>query len=104
MSVETVARPAVRPAAVTLPDARIGLRDYAVIVTQLALLTLVFRQFQIESAGFLRLALVTFGGFAIHALLPLRYRLPFFLILSLLSVVVVMNAANALWIIGIGGV
>ena len=104
MSVETVARPAVRPAAGTPPAASIGLRQYLLIVVQLALLTLVLRQFQIESAGFLRLALLTFGGFAIHALLPIRYRLSFFLVLSLLGIALVMNLANALWIVGIGGV
>jgi len=84
------------------PDGSINLKRYLLIVGQLALLTLLLRQFQIESAAFLRLALLAFAGFAIHAVLPLRYRLPFFLALSLASIVLVMNLGNALWIIGIG--
>lgn len=85
-----------------LSDGRIDLRRYLLIVGQLALFTLLLRQFQIENAAFLRLAMLTFAGFAIHALLPLRYRLPFFLALSLAGIVLVMNLGNALWIVGIG--
>ena len=73
------------------PDGSINLKRYLLIVGQLALLTLLLRQFQIESAAFLRLALLAFAGFAIHAVLPLRYRLPFFLALSLASIVLVIR-------------
>ena len=81
---------------------RIGAIPYIVILLQLGLLTLLLRQFQIESAAFLRLALLAFGGFAIHALLPMRYRLPFFLGLSLVGIVLVLDVANGLSIIAIG--
>jgi len=81
---------------------RIGVTPYIVILLQLGLLTVLLRQFQIESAAFLRLALLAFGGFAIHAVLPMRYRLPFFLALSLVGTVLVLDIANGLSIIGIG--
>jgi D-alanyl-lipoteichoic acid acyltransferase DltB (MBOAT superfamily) len=88
--------------ATELARGRIGIRDYALVLLQLALLTLLLRQFQIESAAFLRLALLAFAGFAVHALLPLRYRLPFFLALSLAGIVVVLEPVNGLSIIAIG--
>ena len=72
------------------------------ILGQLGLLTLVMRQFQIESGAFLRLALLAFGGFAIHALLPLRYRLPFFLLLSLAGIVLVLGLGNGIWLVCLG--
>ena len=102
MSPEPNAQTALRSQGSALPDRRIGLRHYVLIVGQLALFTLLLRQFQIESAAFLRLAMLAFAGFAIHALLPLRARLPFFLALSLASIVLVMNPGNAVWVIGIG--
>ena len=39
--------------------------DFALVGIQLVLLLLLLRQFQIESAAFLRLAALAFGGFAI---------------------------------------
>src|SRR2546428_1700848 len=85
-----------------LAQGHIGILAYVVIVLQLGLVTLLLRQFQIESAAFLRLALLAFGGFAIHALLPMRYRLPFFLGLSLIGIVLVLDIGNGLSIVGIG--
>ncbi len=81
---------------------RIGLVDYVVILAQLGLVLLLLRQFQIESAAFLRLATLAFGGFAISAWLPLRLRLPFFVLLSLAGIVVVLGAENAAWLVAIG--
>lgn len=102
MSVETVAQPATRAAREPLPKGRIAPYSYVAIVVQLGMLTVLLRQFQIESAGFLRLALLTFAGFAVHAWLPLRYRLRFFLALSLGGIVLVMNVVNAAWIVALG--
>ncbi len=53
----------------------IGVASFLVILAQLGLLTLVLRQFQIESSAFRDLWLLALGGFAVHAFLPLRYRL-----------------------------
>src|SRR5437899_4159056 len=81
---------------------QIGITSYIVILVQLGLLTLLLRQFQIESAAFIRLALLAFCGFAVHALLPMRFRLPFFVALSLAGTVLVLDIVNSVWILGIG--
>src|SRR4029078_4345236 len=80
----------------------IGIKSYVLILVQLGLLTLLLRQFQIESAALIRLALVAFWGCAVHALLPMRYRLPFFVALSLAGIVLVLDIVNSVWIVGIG--
>jgi hypothetical protein len=66
------------------------------------MLTLVLRQFQIEGAAFLRLWLLGLAGFAIHAFLALRYRLPFFLGLSLAGIGLVLGLAHGAWLVAIG--
>ncbi len=75
---------------------------FALICLQLGLLSVVLRQFQIESGAFLRVALLAFAGFAIHAFLPFRYRLPFFLCLSLAAIALVFGPIESAWLIGIG--
>src|SRR5512134_2086019 len=81
---------------------RINAAKFLVVLAQLGLLTLVLRQFQIESGAFLRLALLAFAGFAVHAWLPLRYRLPFFVGLSLAGIAVVLGITNGAWLVAIG--
>jgi D-alanyl-lipoteichoic acid acyltransferase DltB (MBOAT superfamily) len=81
---------------------RIGLGTFLVILVQLGLLTLVLRQFQVESSAFRDLWLLAIGGFAVHAFLPLRYRLPFFLALSLTGIALVMGVAHGAWLVAIG--
>lgn len=80
----------------------ISARNYVLILAQLALLLLLLRQFQIESAAFLRISLLAFAGFAVNALLPMRYRFTFFAALSLAGVGVALGVENAAWLIGIG--
>lgn len=87
---------------VTDAKGSIRIQDYLSILLQLGIVALLFRQLGIESAAFLRLSLLAFAGFAIHALLPLRFRLTFFLLLSLASIVVALDVAIAVSIIGIG--
>lgn len=84
--------------------ARIGIVDFAVVAVQLVLVLLVLRQFQIEGKAFVELAAYAFAGFAVHAFLPLPWRLPFFAALSLGSIAFVLGAVNAAWIIGVGAV
>jgi hypothetical protein len=74
----------------------------AAIVLQLALLALVIHQFEIESAAFLHLALFTFGGFVVHSVLPLRYRLPFFALLSLAGIALVLGLRSGAVLVTIG--
>jgi D-alanyl-lipoteichoic acid acyltransferase DltB (MBOAT superfamily) len=83
-------------------EGRIGFKEYLLILFQLGIITLLLRQFEIESAAFLQLALLAFAGFAIHALLPLHYRLPFFLLLSLTGIVVTLDIINGISLILIG--
>jgi len=81
---------------------RIGIAHYIAVLLQLGLVALLLRQFQIESAAFIRLAILAFCGFAVHALLPIRHRLAFFLALSLAGTVVVLDLVNSLSIFAIG--
>jgi D-alanyl-lipoteichoic acid acyltransferase DltB (MBOAT superfamily) len=83
---------------------RISLGDFVPVALQMLLVLVVLRQFQIEGKAFVELAAYTFVGFGVHAFLPLRWRLPFFALLSLGSIAFVLGAANAAWIIAIGGV
>ena len=80
----------------------IGIAPLLLVLAQLGLLMLVLRQFQIESAAFLRLSLLAFAGFAVHAVLPLRFRLPFFLVLSLAGIGLVLGIEHGAWLVGIG--
>jgi len=81
---------------------RIRVRDFTTVALQLALVLLLLRQFQIESASFRLLAMLAFGGFAVHAFLPLPARLPFFSVLSLISIPMVLGIVNGAWLVAIG--
>src|SRR5262245_55915760 len=84
-------------------DGSIRVLDFAVIVVELGLVLLLLRQYQIEnSAGFLLIAQLAFGGFLIHAWLPLRLRLPFFALLSLAGTAMLLGAANFAWMLALG--
>jgi hypothetical protein len=74
----------------------------AFVLAQLALLALVIRQFQIESAAFVRIAMLAFAGFVVHACLPLRWRLPFFVLLSLAAIGVVLGVQEGAWLVALG--
>ena len=86
----------------TLEQGRISVLAFLLVLVQLGVLTLVLRQFQIESPSFLRLWLLALAGFAIHAFLPLRLRLPFFLAVSLAGIALVLGPVNAAWLICLG--
>jgi hypothetical protein len=57
------------------------------ILTQFALVVILIEYWQLESQLLARLMWLAFAGFVIHHLLPLRFRLPFFAMLSLLAVI-----------------
>ncbi len=78
------------------------LTKFAAIVLQLSLLAVLVKRYNIESPAFLHLTLLAFGGFVLHYFLPLTYRLPFFLLLSLAGIVLVLGWEGAAWLIGIG--
>jgi hypothetical protein len=73
------------------------------IALQLGLLVLVVRQYELENQAFYtNIMLLTFYGFLIHYFLPLRYRLSFFLLLSLAAIAGVLGLANGAWLVAIG--
>lgn len=86
-----------QPARHTIP-----LPHLCILVLQLALLAVVLRQFQIESNALLIVALLAFGGFIVHALLPLQVRLPFFTLLSLVGIGLVFGVQEGAWLIALG--
>jgi hypothetical protein len=81
---------------------RVSLGRYVALLFQLGLLAIALRQFQIENAALLRISLLGFAGFAVHYFLPLRWRLPFFVALSIGGLWMVMGAANTAWMIAFG--
>ena len=83
---------------------RISLVNFAVVAVQLGLVLVLLRQFQIESTAFIQLAAVVFVGFAVHAFLPMRMRLPFFSALSIVSLPLALGFVNGLWLLAIGSV
>lgn len=72
------------------------------LIGQLALAALVVYLYSIEGPVFLRLFILTTAGFAVNLVLPLKYRLPFFVALSLSGAVVVFGLADAAWLVGCG--
>ena len=80
----------------------ISLPKFVLVTAQLALLAVALRQFQIESPAFVQLAFLAFAGFVVHAFLPLRFRLPFFLALSLAGIALIFGPFDAAWLVGVG--
>jgi D-alanyl-lipoteichoic acid acyltransferase DltB (MBOAT superfamily) len=73
------------------------------VVLQLTLLALVTGLFHLETqALYHNIMLLTLGGFLIHYLLPARYRLSYFLLLSLAALAGILGVVNAIWLIAIG--
>jgi len=103
MSVAVLEKNVAAPTGETkLLPGKIGFRKLLTVILQLGLLALVIHKFQIESVVFFRLALLAFAGFVVHALLPFRFRLPFFLVLSLAGIGLVLGLKSAIWLIAIG--
>ena len=61
--------------------------EFLVVVAQFGLVILLVQYWQLESQLLTRLLWLAFGGFIIHHVLPMRYRLWFFAMLSLLAVI-----------------
>jgi hypothetical protein len=75
----------------------------ASVVGQLLLLVLVIRQYTLENETFTyNMMWLTLYGFVIHALLPLRYRLTFFVLLSLTAIAGVFGLVNGSWLVALG--
>lgn len=75
---------------------------FGCLAAQLACLVIVIKRFNLESPAFLQLSMLMLVGFSIHYWLPLRFRLSFFLVLSLAGLVLVLGTTQAAWLVGIG--
>ncbi len=81
---------------------KLDLRTYVVVLVQLALLSAAIHLLEIEQGGRLpAVMLLALGGFAVHALLPHRAKAPWFLLLSVGSIGLVLGT-DALWLVGLG--
>src|SRR4029453_8367613 len=61
--------------------------EFLVVVAEFGLVVLLVQYWQLESQLLTRLLWLAFGGFIIHHVLPMRFRLSFFATLSLLAVI-----------------
>jgi D-alanyl-lipoteichoic acid acyltransferase DltB (MBOAT superfamily) len=92
----------VRASAVAPAESRLSIAGLAAVCLQLGLLALVIQQFEIESAAFAQLAMLTFGGFVVHSLLPLQHRLAFFLLLSVAGISLVLGVRDGVFLVVCG--
>ena len=74
----------------------------ALVCAELALVLLVIWRYQLESRTFFNVIALAFGGFVIHSLLPLPYRLGFFVALSLVTVLLAFGPVDGGWLILLG--
>ena len=81
---------------------RSELAPYAAIAAQLGLVVLVVRRLELVSTSFGDLAVLVLAGFLCHALMPLAWRLPTFLALSLGGIVLVLGPLAGGWLIALG--
>ena len=75
---------------------------YAYLVGQLILAGFVVYAYDIEGQTFQRVFALVLAGFVINLWLPLDFRRPFFVMLSLAGAVVVFGPADAAWLVGCG--
>lgn len=85
----------------TLAERVVGVLGLA---AELGLLLLLIRAFSVESATFARIFAVAVLAFPVHALLPPRARLPFFVAVSLFGIWMLFGPTQAAWIVGLGSV
>jgi hypothetical protein len=80
-----------------------NLGRFLAILAQLGLLVFVTDMYRLENHAFYRdIMLITLSGFFVHFFLPIRYRMTFFLCLSLIAILRVFGLQNGAWLIGIG--
>jgi len=81
----------------------IDVKSLLVLTFQLGLVLFALHLFRIEALnGLVEIAPLIFGGFLLHAILPFSFRQPFFLLLSVAALVIVLSLVNSLWVLGIG--
>jgi len=81
-----------------------GLAQFLAVVAQFGLIILVVNYWQLESLSLGRLMQLALVGFVIHHLLPLRFRLAFFAMLSLASVITIVGQMGPrVWLAALNG-
>ncbi len=75
----------------------------AAVTIQFALLIVVIRMLNIETKAFENVLTLAFGGFLVHHFLPSSWRLPFFALLSVASVLLAFGLEHGGWMLGLGG-
>ena len=78
------------------------LGSIALVAAQLALALLVIQSFHLESRTFFQVMVLASTGFAVHALLPMRHRLAFFVLLSVASVPLALGLRDGSFVILLG--
>src|SRR5438094_7048828 len=61
--------------------------EFLAIAVQFSLIVAILNYWQLESPVLVRVMQVSFVGFVVHHILPSRFRLPFFAILSVITVI-----------------
>jgi len=74
----------------------------ALVCVELALVLLVIYRYQLESRTFFNVLALGCAGFVVHALLPLQYRLAFFVALSFAAIVLAFGPMDGGWLILLG--
>lgn len=72
------------------------------LISQLALAVFVVYLYEIEGSSFLHLFILMAVGFAVNLLIPMNYRLPFFVLLSFVGVLIVFGIKDGAWLVGCG--
>jgi hypothetical protein len=87
------------------PPAAAGrLAGFTLVCLQLGLVLLVVRLFDVaERNHFFPVLCIAAGGFLVHAWLPARLRAPFFVLLSLGTILFVLGWPDGRWVLAIGG-
>ena len=76
---------------------------FLIVAIQLALVLYAIQLYALEDGfGFQSIVPLLFGGFLIHAWLPMRWRLPFFVGLTLATIWLLFGWIAGSWLIGIG--
>ena len=75
----------------------------ALLIAEVWLVVVVVGQYALENEVFAQnIMWLTFYGFVVHLVLPMRYRLPFFVLLSLVAIAGVFGWVNGLWLVALG--
>jgi len=81
----------------------IGFGYFILVAAQLGLLVAIIQQFKIgEITGFVKIAPLVFTGFVIHAWLPRSLRLPFFFLLTLAGIFLLLDTTSGILLVALG--